>query len=245
MSRTLKPKASGGSLPLHRQLSERLVRDIRAGLLPDGMRLLPERKMAEEWGVAVGTLRQALQHVEDLGLLNRVHGSGNYIAYAGDKQPVGHIYNLFRLELIGGGGLPTAELLDVARVDKPPHLTRLGSSAKAYRIRRVRRLNDLPATVEEIWLDGERAKGLRADQLSEALYQFYEQRLNITITHVEDQITSAPPPDWRPDGFGPDLPAWGLVERWSFDQDNQAAEFSQNWFNPKTTRYRVRLSQES
>ena len=37
-----------------------LIRDIAAGRLSEGERLPPEREMAAELGIAVGTLRQAL-----------------------------------------------------------------------------------------------------------------------------------------------------------------------------------------
>ena len=171
------------------------MRDIRAGHLADGTRLLPERAMAQEWGISVGTLRQALKHLEDLGLLDRVHGSGNYIRYAGGQETIASLYSLFRLELIRGGGLPTARVLSAGRVPKPEFLRRLGPSKWAFRIQRLRHLDQVPATVEEIWLDGDRARGLRKDHLSEALYHLYETKLGFKIGHVEDQVTASPPPE--------------------------------------------------
>ena len=245
MARILPHKSSAGALPLHRQVSEALVRDIRAGKLTDGTRLLPERAMADEWGISVGTLRQALKHLEDMALLERVHGSGNYIRVPSGQESIPNLYSLFRLELVAGGGLPTAHILNAGRVLKPEALRRLGPSKWAFRIQRLRRLDDVPATVEEIWLDGDRARGLRRDQLSEALYHLYETKLGIKIAHVEDQVSASIPPDWRPKGFGPDGSAWGLVERWSFDQDGQAAEYSTNWFNPQDVRYKMRLNAPS
>ena len=218
------------------------MRDIRAGNLAHGTRLLPERVMAQEWGISVGTLRQALKHLEDLGLLKRIHGSGNYIMVADRRDDIANIYSLFRLELIKGGGLPTAQVLTAGRALKPEALRRLGASKWAFRIQRVRRLDQVPATVEEIWLDAKRARGLRKDQLSEALYHLYETKLGLKIAHVEDQISASNPPDWRPPGFGPDKTAWGLVERWSFDSNGQAAEYSTNWFNPREVRYKMRLT---
>ena len=242
MARTLPHKSSAGALPLHRQVSEALVRDIRAGNLADGTRLKPERAMAQEWDISVGTLRQALKHLEDLGLLERVHGSGNYIRFADGQDSIPNLYSLFRLELLAGGGLPTAQVLSAGRVPKPEALRRLGSSKWAFRIQRLRHLDKVPAAVEEIWLDGDRAKGLRRDQLSEALYHLYETKLRMKIAHVEDQVSVGFPPEWRPANFGPAGQAWGLVERWSFDQDGHAVEYSTNWFNPREVRYKMRLN---
>ena len=102
--------------------------------------------MAADLGVAVGTLRKALQDLAEKGLLERVQGSGNYIR----AQPeVASIYALFRLELVAGGGLPSAEVLEVTRCAKPAHLPEFGSGAEAHRIRRLRLLSGQPAAVEE------------------------------------------------------------------------------------------------
>ena len=234
------PSTSAGALPLHRQISESLVRDIRAGKLVDGSCLKPERIMAVDLGVSVGTVRTALSHLEDLGLLRRVQGSGNYISYSGDEGRLQNIYSLFRLELTTGGGLPSAEVIQAGRALKPVQLENLGRSKWAFHIRRLRRLNGLPAAVEEIWLDGDRAKGLRASHLSEALYSLYENKLGFRVVQVEDRVGVATPPAWQPKDFGPYQTPWAVVERWSFDKAGKAAEYSQNWYNPKTTRYTAR-----
>src|SRR5687768_4780719 len=126
-----------GPLPVHMQISEMLIREIAVGRLADGARLPPERDMAVELGIAVGTLRRALADLTDRGLLERVHGSGNYVRSRGDLQGV---YAFFRLERIGGGGLPTADLISVETMKKPAGLPAFGASDLAHRIRRLRRL---------------------------------------------------------------------------------------------------------
>ncbi|MFT7108347.1 MAG: GntR family transcriptional regulator, partial [Yoonia sp.] len=102
--------AKTSALPKFIQLSEMLIREIAAGHLTDGARLPPERDMADDLGVAVGTLRKALADVEAKGLLDRVQGSGNYVRH---RPAVDSVYAFFRLELLKGGGLPTAKVLHV------------------------------------------------------------------------------------------------------------------------------------
>ena len=55
------PTPSPGALPTYVQISEAIARRITAGQWLDGERLPPERTMAAEFGVAVGTLRKALK----------------------------------------------------------------------------------------------------------------------------------------------------------------------------------------
>lgn len=232
-----------GSLPVYQRVSERLIREIGAGRLADGQRLPPERLMAQQLGISVGTLRKALADLTQKGLVRRVHGSGNYVQAS--SRPQG-LYAFFRIELREGGGLPTARILDVTRLDKPADLPPFGASLQAHRIRRLRFLNDLPCVLEEIWLDGDYAEHLDAADLSESLYWHYRRALNLWITHARDSVGLDPVPDWSPPTFPlpPGTPC-GYVERLSGPQDEageeRVAEFSRNWFDPALARYVARL----
>lgn len=156
-------KNTGGSLPMYLQIAEMLVREVAAGRLIDGEKLAPERDMAADLGIAVGTLRKSLAELQERGLLERIQGSGNYIRAVSDPQSV---YAFFRLELINGGGLPTAEVLDVQRLAKPADLPDFGASSEGHRIRRLRRISGKPAAIEEIWLDGSYVDQITLDNLS-------------------------------------------------------------------------------
>ncbi len=228
-----------GALPLYLQISEMLIRDIAAGRLADGVRLPPEREMAAQLGIAVGTLRRALADLTEKGLLERIQGSGNYVRH----QPAPNsVYALFRLELVEGGGLPTAEVLELARVSKPADLPAFGADAEAWRIRRLRRLSGVPAAVEEIFLDAGYCAALRIEDLSESLYLFYRDRLALWIQRAEDRIDQGALPDWTPPAFGI-APRTVLprITRISWAQDNSSAEVSRSWYDPARVHYVARL----
>lgn len=230
---------SPGALPVYLRIAELLIRDIASGRLADGARLPPEREMAAGLGIAVGTLRKALAELAGKGLVERVQGSGNYIRHQPGAQGV---YALFRLELAEGGGLPTAEVLGVARVPKPADLPPFGRAPEAWRIRRLRRLSGVPAAVEEIFLDAAYAPDLRAEALSESLYLHYRTALGLWITRAEDRIGQAPLPDWSPAAF-PHAPGTALpmITRVSWAQDDSRAEVSRSWFDPVHVAYVARL----
>ena len=107
------------ALPVFIQIAELLIRDIAAGRLIEGERLPPEREMAAELNVSVGTLRKSLSELEQKGMLERIQGSGNYIRETGTQNSV---YAMFRLELPEGGGLPRADILSVDHLKKPVEL---------------------------------------------------------------------------------------------------------------------------
>ena len=230
---------AGPSLqPRYAQIAETMKRDIAAGRLGTGDRLMPEREMAASLGVDVGTLRKALASLEDQGLLERRQGSGNYV---GDTAEIGEVYGFFRLERIGGGGPPTAEVLDVARLPKPPGQPRIGPSPDGHRIRRLRRIGGVASAVEEIWLDAAVADTLPRD-LPDALYHHYGTAFDLHVAAVEDAVGAARAPAWAPPAFAPGPGALvGHVGRRAFDRDGAPAEHSETWFDFDKVRYMNRI----
>lgn len=233
----MSPEAS--SLPIYMQTAEMLIREVASGRLIDGEKLPPERDMAADLGIAVGTLRKALDDLETKGFLERVHGSGNYIRHNPDAAGV---YAFFRLELLEGGGLPTADILSAKRLQKPPDLPSFGHSDHAHRIRRLRRLSGLASAMEEIWLDGKWAETIRPKDLSDSLYYYYQRSLGLLIARVEDKVGVAPLPDWSlPDIGSTPGEMVGFVERMSRSTDGDVVEYSRTWFNPDRVRYVARI----
>jgi GntR family transcriptional regulator len=226
------------ALPKYVQISELLIRDIASGRLMDGERLPPERDMAEGLNTSVGTLRKALAILEKKGMLDRLQGSGNYIRYGADGASV---YRMFRLELPEGGGLPRADVLDVAAMAKPARLPKFGTADHGTRIRRQRYLNETIIAIEEIWLDGD-AGIVPPHALSDSLYHFYQKHLGFWITSAEDRVGVSALPDWTPHSFTKPAGALtGYIERFSWADNPQAVEFSRTWFDTDRAVYVQRL----
>ncbi len=235
MSRTLGQNA----LPKYIQISEMLIREIAAGHLADGARLPPERDMAADLDISVGTLRKALSDLVEKGMLERVQGSGNYIRHRGAVESV---YAFFRLELIGGGGLPTAQVLSADRLNKPRKAPQFGPSNEGHRIRRLRFLDDELIAIEEIWLDGSHREVITVGDLSDSLYHFYREDLGVVIASVADEIGLGRVPEWAPDSFHLRAGATtGYIERVSWTASGEAAEFSRTWFDSGKARYVSRM----
>lgn len=228
------PRNPPHALPVYLQISEMFAREIAAGRLVDGERLAPERQLAAKLGVSIGTLRKALADLADKGLLHRVQGSGNYVRAAHVDRS---LYAMFRLELVKGGGLPSARFLDVTRMEKPAALPAFGTSTEGTRIRRLRFLDHIPVAVEEIWLDGD-AGDVRESDLSDSLYYAYRTRLGLSITRAEDRVGLSTVPDWAPPEFAPVPGATtGFIERHAWAEAPAAVEYSMTWFDPDRARY--------
>lgn len=69
--------ARGG--PRYRALAQTIIEDIEAGRLADGHRLPPQRDLAVELGVTIGTISRAYALVERQGLVSAEVGRGTFV----------------------------------------------------------------------------------------------------------------------------------------------------------------------
>jgi len=79
-----------GETPLWRQLADILRAQIESGELPPGRMVPSETTLVQRYGLARGTVRKALDWLEDQGLVNRVTGRGTFVRKArpdGAKAP--------------------------------------------------------------------------------------------------------------------------------------------------------------
>lgn len=231
-------------LPIYLQISELLTRQIRAGFWRQGERLPTEADLAQSLNVAVGTLRKSLALLEEQGVLERIQGSGTYVR--GGSNGKG-IYDLFRLELHDGPGLPTASILSVDKLERPASVPAMngqeGAASKVWRVRRLRLLNAKAAAIEEIFFDARHAASLKAAELGDSMYLFYQTEFDLWVSRAEDHIFAAPVPAWSVPNFKPPVgQTVGYIERTSWTASNEVAEFSKTWFDPAVCRYASRLT---
>jgi GntR family transcriptional regulator len=88
-----------GTRPLSEQAKEALLDSIGSGGFPDGT-LPSEGRLAEELGVSRTTLREALQSLEEEGVVSRQHGVGTrvnqHVVRATPLSRVSGFYDLIR-----------------------------------------------------------------------------------------------------------------------------------------------------
>jgi GntR family transcriptional regulator len=239
--------AAPSSLPLYIQITELLTREIAAGRWAEGDRLPPEAELSDALGVAVGTLRKALAELDARGHLERKQGSGTYIRHSTQATGLANgksVYEFFKLELLKGGGLPSATVVDFQKIPHPSFVPAFadGKPKWCYRVRRLRSLSAIPVALEEIYFDARHHPHLGVEDLGEALYLFYQQRFGFWIASAQDSLGASAVPEWSPSLFAP---ATGTVcpsvERHSWSGKNQLEEYSITWFDAQRCRYVNRM----
>ena len=73
------PDLSTGSGPLYMRLADRIETDITEGVLPVGAKLPPQRDLAFDIGVTIGTIGRAYALVRERGLVSGEVGRGTFV----------------------------------------------------------------------------------------------------------------------------------------------------------------------
>lgn len=75
-----------GAAYVYMQLADHVAARIHAGQLRPGARLSGERALAEEYGVALGTMRRAIVELRDRGYVVTLPAKGTFVTEP-DKWP--------------------------------------------------------------------------------------------------------------------------------------------------------------
>jgi DNA-binding transcriptional MocR family regulator len=73
------PDLSGGVGPYYQRLADRIESDIDGGVLAEGEKLPPQRNLAFDLGVTVGTVGRAYSLLRERGLISGEIGRGTYV----------------------------------------------------------------------------------------------------------------------------------------------------------------------
>src|SRR5277367_5974616 len=89
MARSRAAKTTVAPFNGRRRIADAIAEDLRgqiaSGALPNGARLPAERDLAERYQVSGPTVREALQGLSTMGLLDVRHGSGTYVTALADS----------------------------------------------------------------------------------------------------------------------------------------------------------------
>ena len=163
---------------------------ILAGDWPPGSALPAETSLASRHGVALGTLRRALDVLTDQGLIERRHGHGTFVRTGLTGAPMLRFFRFGER----AGEVPHSRILARQVLPATAEVARqleLGRGESALRLRRLRLLGELPCLLEEIWLPLPRFSALLdgdADAWGPLLYPLFAERAGVHVSRAVDDI---------------------------------------------------------
>ena len=153
------------SAPLYVQVREALRQRITLDALPPGTMLPTEEELQATFGVSRSVVRQALGDLADAGLVERRRGRGSVVSAPSEhRRRLQEAGGLQRQVLASGHSLHT-RLLDLRAVEAPDDLRGALGSTDAWRLERLRSVDDAPSIFMRTWVPRDVAPGLTAGEL--------------------------------------------------------------------------------
>lgn len=231
-------------LPLYQRLRDEMVEKITTGEWRPDQPIPTEAELTKIYGVAIGTVRKAVDVLVAEGLLERNQGRGTFI-----RRPSfdASLFRFFRhLTTEGGRKIPEGRVL--ARTLAAPTeyvATALGisSKTKAIRLDRLRLIDGHVVLAEEIWLPKAPFAALleiAIEDFDNLLYPFYETHCGQVIASAKETLTvdSANADVARRLGIEEGKPVV-VIERLALGFDRKPLEWRRSHGAADTFRYQV------
>ncbi|WP_332744189.1 GntR family transcriptional regulator [Hydrogenophaga sp.] len=177
-------------LSRYASLAQALRARVVAGEWPPGSALPAESQLAGEHGVALGTMRRALELLVEQGFIDRIHGKGTFVRQGLSGATM---LRFFRFDS-GTGEVPGSRILQRSRVSAPVVVSRalgIGAGEPVLRLHRLRLMSGQPRLFEELWLPLDLFAPLAEDDLStwdDLLYPMFARRVRVHVHRAVDDI---------------------------------------------------------
>lgn len=163
-------------IPLYRQLADRILLDIDAGVHEVASRIPSEHVLADTYAIGRPTVRQATDLLVRQGRLERRRGSGTYVlpprssidlfSLAGTSAALGKSELDARLTLTKGPVLDSTDVTDIGSASNVP----AGAvSEDRIRIERCATVAGTPVLYETLWFSSQLFPGIENQPLDQSI----------------------------------------------------------------------------
>ncbi|MCX7891667.1 MAG: GntR family transcriptional regulator [Burkholderiales bacterium] len=181
--------------PLYREVKAALVAGLAAREWAPGEALPSEARLAERFGVSIGTIRKAVDELVAERVLVRQQGRGTFVATHGPRRLLFHFFHIVRDD--GEKELPEPELLafERGRADAAEAARlAIGAGDRVLRFRNLLRLGGEPVVLDAIVLPQALFPDLTAKVLrerEETIYALYQTRYGIDVVRTVERLKAA------------------------------------------------------
>lgn len=175
-------------VPLHLQLKDVIEKEIKDGIYKE--KIPSERDLMDRFSVSRTTVREAISHLVQDGILEKVHGKGTFIS---QKPPI-HEWldslNSLTHTVKKMGMVPGSKLLHCEISTEPNHVADLLQVDSFYIIERLRTADSTPIAIERHFYSKEIGMMLaQYDLETSTIYDLLENELGIELVEAEQFIS--------------------------------------------------------
>lgn len=233
------------SEPLYSHIRNALRSKILDGVYTAGGRVPSESALGTQFKASRITVRQALAELQKEGLIYTLHGKGSYVSQPKTYQNVSTLQG-FGEQMASLGYEVHNDLLalqDVAANAQVAARLGLEEGQSVTEVRRVRRLNREPVSLEVTWVPQTIGKRLaQADLVTRDIFLIIENDCARPLGHADLAIDAVLADDTTSDALRVPIGAPLLrIERLTHDSQGQALDYEFLYFRGDTFQYRLRV----
>ncbi|HZZ93382.1 MAG TPA: GntR family transcriptional regulator [Usitatibacter sp.] len=186
------PDLGQSGLPLYEEIRARLTEAIAAGHWGAGEPLPPERELASAFGVAIGTVRKAVDSLVAERALVRRQGKGTFVTEHDGSRLLFHFFHIVSRD--GRKTHPDVTTVGFRRDRAGPQEAlslALAPADKVIRIRNVLALDGARVMVDDITLPASLFPGLTEKIFlarDNTIYHLYQSRYGINVLRTDERL---------------------------------------------------------
>lgn len=234
----------GSADPLHLQLERQIKQYIRSEAWRPGDRIPSEREFMQLTGLSRATIRQALTSLVHQNVLEKVHGSGTYVAQPKYEQPLRTVYSFSeQFGLLGQTLRDTILTQTVVRADGIlANRLAVPPESEVIVIERLRVLNERPMMINKAYVPLALCPALAEEPITGSLYDLLAHRYKIPITRATDTLEAISTDKYVANQLG--IRAGSplmYVERTAYTSNNQLLHLGENYIRADMCRFSINL----
>jgi GntR family transcriptional regulator len=180
-------------LPKYYQISLEIIKQIKAGEISPGSRVLSENEIIQQYEVSNTTARKVLLEIENAGLVERVRGKGTFVKDFVVDRAATKVLGFTR-NMIEQGLVPETRLIDKEIL---PHDVSINASGRKYtiagpvfKLRRLRLANKVPMMHETRYISMVFCPDIAEQDLEQSLYNIYKEKFHQNITEIKQDLSA-------------------------------------------------------
>ncbi len=177
---------------LYAQVRARLIEGISAGEWRPGEAIPSESALAAAFGVAIGTIRKAVDSLVAEQVLKRHQGKGTFVTAHDGSRLMFHFFHIVGRD--GRRAYPEVRTLEFRRDRADAESARalaIAPHEKVVRIRNLLSLEQVPALVDDITLPADLYPGLTEKIFlarDNTIYHLYQSRYGINVLRTDERL---------------------------------------------------------
>ncbi|MEP7274754.1 MAG: GntR family transcriptional regulator [Betaproteobacteria bacterium] len=183
------------SAPLYKEVKRQMMAGLTRGDWKPGEAVPSERRLSEQFGISIGTVRKAIDELCAENILIRQQGRGTYVASHNRDRMLFYFFHV--VPEAGPKSYPEIRLLSFARgrADRSEaERLALAAGDPVLRLRNLLALAGAPIIIDDITLPVARFPGLTERQFrtrTSTIYNLYQEAFGISVVKTSERLRAS------------------------------------------------------